>query len=79
MKQLPAKRFYSPTEAGIVLGLSEATIRRRIRDGSIGSVRIGGSIRIHYGAIDAFAAKSATPLEAPTGARARPRLRVVKS
>ena len=78
MKQAPNKRFYSPAEAGVVLGLSEATIRRRIRDGSLGSVRIGGVIRIHYGVIDELAAKSAAALEASSGRRARARLRMVR-
>ena len=78
MKQPPNKRFYSPKEAGVVLGLSESTIRRRIRDGSIGSVRIGASIRIHYGVIDELAAKSTAALEASTARRARARLRVMR-
>jgi excisionase family DNA binding protein len=33
-------------EAGVALGLSAATIRRRVLDGELRSFRLGGSVRI---------------------------------
>lgn len=40
-------------EAAQALGVSEATVRRRIRDGDIATVRIGRSVRIDLAALRA--------------------------
>ena len=45
-------RYLSATEAAERLGISLRTVRRRIADGSLPSVRIGGTVRIPASALE---------------------------
>ncbi|MCQ4161505.1 helix-turn-helix domain-containing protein [Roseomonas sp. GC11] len=51
----PAPLLLSLAEAGRLLGLSSATIRRRINDGSLTSVQIGGRRLVHAAAVEKLA------------------------
>lgn len=42
----PLRQFYRPEEVAEILGVSLATVYRRIKDGSIPSRDLGGLIRI---------------------------------
>lgn len=44
--------FYTPAEVAEILKLSTKTVHRRIDDGTLRAVRIGGSIRIPAEVID---------------------------
>jgi excisionase family DNA binding protein len=44
--QGPAPGAVTVREAGVALGLSPQTIKRRIRDGELRSFRLGGAVRI---------------------------------
>jgi len=50
------KRFYSPKEVAIVIGVTPATVRSWVRKGMMKSVRIGkqGTIRIPVSEIEKF-------------------------
>lgn len=45
---------YSPAEAGKALGLSRSRVYELMNDGSLPSIRIGGSRRIRHEALVAF-------------------------
>ncbi len=47
-----AERYWSIKEAAAVLGLSEKTIRRRIKDGSIKAEQITGKYGVEYRIMD---------------------------
>ncbi len=47
-RQLPAPLLLKPQDAGILLGVSDSTIRKLAREGKIPSMRIGESLRISY-------------------------------
>jgi excisionase family DNA binding protein len=46
------RRFYTVEEVARVLGVSVSTVRRRIRDGTIRSIRLGGVRRVHHSALE---------------------------
>jgi excisionase family DNA binding protein len=56
-------RYLTAAEAAERLGISLRTVRRRIADGTLPAVRIGGSVRIPVSAIEA------PPPAAPAAAR----------
>jgi excisionase family DNA binding protein len=49
-------------EAAQALGVSEATVRRRIRDGDMPTVRVGRSVRVDLGALRSAGAGEVTRL-----------------
>jgi excisionase family DNA binding protein len=57
-----ARRMLSLREAGRALGFSEFTARRRVADGTLQAIRIGGVFRVPVAAVEALAA-SAAPVE----------------
>jgi excisionase family DNA binding protein len=63
--------YLSVAELAQTLGLNEATVYRRVWDGSLPTVRLSerGAIRIPATALDEFARTSETPARAPRTAR----------
>lgn len=55
-----AKKFYSPKELEKILDASSSTIARRIRDGQIHSVKLGGRVLIPISFIDELTARANT-------------------
>lgn len=56
---------YTRREAAEVLGVSESTIKRRIRDGSLPTVKLGGKVvRLPARVIDQLAAGERDELQA---------------
>jgi predicted site-specific integrase-resolvase len=55
---MSGKRFYSPKELVDVLSVSPATIRRRLKDGTIKSCRLSGRIIVPVEAIDKLVASA---------------------
>lgn len=53
--------FLSLKEVGVLLGLSEATIRRRLRDGTLPAVKIGGVWRVRRADLDRLLTPRAKP------------------
>lgn len=54
----PVRSVYDAAEAGVVLGLSERTVRRRARAGILPTVDLGGrALRFPKAAIDRLAAE----------------------
>jgi excisionase family DNA binding protein len=52
-------KMLTKAEAGLRLGLSERTVRRRITDGTLTAHRIGGAVRLRCEDVDNFGARSA--------------------
>ena len=50
------KRFYSPKALTTILSVSPATIRRRINDGTIKSIRLSGRVLVPCEYIDKLVA-----------------------
>jgi len=59
-----ARRLLSLREAGHALGFSAHTARRRVADGTLKAVRIGGVFRIPVTEIDALVAATPPEVEA---------------
>lgn len=57
---MPEPEYLTAAEAGARLGISLRTMRRRIADGSLPSVRIGRAVRIPAAAFDLPVARPAT-------------------
>jgi excisionase family DNA binding protein len=55
---MSGKRFYSPRELVDVLSVSPATVRRRIADGEIRSIRLSGRVLVPVEAIDKLVASA---------------------
>lgn len=54
MIELPNKGLFRPDEVARILGVSTMTIYRRIEDGTLAAVRIGGLYRIPRASIEAL-------------------------
>lgn len=55
------QRFFSTKQVAEALGVSESTIKRRIRDGTLRSVKFGARRLVHISAIDELAKPFTTP------------------
>lgn len=55
-----AKKFYSPKEVEKILDASSSTIARRLRDGQIPFVKLGGRVLIPTSLIDELTARANT-------------------
>jgi excisionase family DNA binding protein len=62
---LQSLRVLKLREVAQLLGVSTVTVRRRVRDGSLPSVRIKGRLYFHPHEVKAFLAKHTTPLWEP--------------
>lgn len=63
-----AEQWFSPSELAAILSLSESSVRRRIADGTIAAMKIGGAVRVH--ASELARLRTAAPTS--------PRLRLVR-
>ena len=60
-KSAPASLVLSPSEVASLLGVCRKTVDRRIADGSLKAIRLGGIIRISRQSIDDLIAGAETP------------------
>lgn len=61
LSSMPVIETVSTEEAGVALGVVPATIRERIRNGSLSAVKIGRGWRVHLSSLNAILAGSAAP------------------
>ena len=77
LRRMDEARYLSANEVADRLGISLRTVRRRIADGTLPSVKVGGTVRIPISALDApeqatrsAARESLAPYAATSGTEA---------